>query len=113
MSRHWSEDLAKAYLLEQGYTFRAANYTIRGAEIDLIMQDGEVVVFVEVKQRKNADYGIPFAHISPAKLKRLRQAALHYLVTTFERDDVFSRFDAISVLGSKEKHWLEHLQNIY
>lgn len=113
MSRHWSEDTAKAYLLEQGYTFLTANYSIRGAEIDLIMQDGEVIVFVEVKQRKNSHYGAPLDFINPAKLQRLRQAALHYLIHNFKRDDIFSRFDAVALLGTKENYQLEHLRDIY
>ena len=112
MSRNWSETVAKTYLLEQGYTLLAENYTIRGGEIDLVMQQGELIVFVEVRQRRSAYYGSAAASITPKKVQRLRKVALHYLVTTFERDDLPVRFDAVLLAGTKEKFDLEHLENI-
>ena len=83
MSRHWSEDIAKTYLEAQGYTTLSSNYTIRGAEIDLIMQDGSTYVFVEVRQRKRDDYGSAAESISAKKLQRIYKAALHYTVKHF------------------------------
>ena len=39
------------YLMQQGYTIRKRNYRIRGGEIDIIAQKGEILAFVEVKTR--------------------------------------------------------------
>lgn len=113
MPRHWSETVATNHLLKQGFKLLAENYTVRGGEIDLIMQCGEAVVFVEVRQRKSARYGSAAASISPQKIARLRRTALHYLVTAFERDDLPVRFDAILVKGTQESFRLEHLENIF
>ena len=112
MPRHWSETVAKTYLLEQGYTCLAENYTIRGGEVDLVMQQGEVIVFVEVRQRRSAYYGSAADSITPQKMQRLRKVALHYLVTTFQRDDLPVRFDAVLLAGMKGRFDLEHLENI-
>lgn len=111
--RHWSETVAKRYLEAKGYVTLAENYTVRGGELDLVMQDAGVTVFIEVKQRKNTDYGSAAAAISAAKLRRMQQTALHYLVETHGRDDLASRFDAVLLSGSKDTFTLEHLENIY
>ena len=113
MPRHWSETVAKDYLVERGYTLLTENYTVRGGEVDLVMRDGESVVFVEVRQRKTARYGSAAASITPQKMTRLRKTALHYLVTTFGHDDVLMRFDAVLIEGVREKFKLEHLKNIF
>jgi len=112
MTRHWAEDVAKAHLEAQGYTTLATNYTIRGAEIDLIMQDGTTYVFVEVRQRKSDSYGSAAESISQKKLHRLQKAALHYTVSKFERDDLPMRFDAVLLSGVEGDFELEHLKNI-
>ena len=112
MSRHWAEATAKTYLLERGYSFLAENYAIRGGEIDLVMKRGEVIVFVEVRQRKTAAYGSAAESITARKLQRLRTTALHYLVATFGRDDLPVRFDAVLFAGTQRKFRLEHLENI-
>ncbi|MCA9836611.1 MAG: YraN family protein [Trueperaceae bacterium] len=112
MSRHWGEETAKRYLLTKGYLILKENYAIRGGEIDLIAQQNEVIVFIEVKQRKQNSHGNAAESISPQKLKRLTNTALHYLISTYGRDDLAMRFDAILISGTKERHRLEHLKNI-
>ncbi len=113
MPRHWSEETAKRYLEQLGYRTLAQNYTIRGGELDLICQDGAVLVFVEVKQRRSERYGSAAEAIQPWKIQRLRRTALHYLLTAYSRDDLPLRFDAVLISGSKERHKLEHLKNIF
>lgn len=110
--RHWSEKVAGDYLLSKGYTCLAENYTVRVAELDLVMQEDEVAVFVEVKQRKTSRYGMAAA-ISAAKLQRMRMVVLHYLVKMYVRDDLPVRFDAVLLDGTKASYQLEPLENIY
>lgn len=110
--RHWAEEVAKAYLLGLGYRVLAENYSLRGAEIDLIVQDGDTLVIVEVKQRRSPAHGAPAEHLTPRKLERLQRAALLYIGTTYGRDDLPLRFDAVLVSGSRGRYRLEHLQNI-
>lgn len=112
MSRHWAEETAKSHLLSRGYELLAENYAVRGGELDLVMRHGDAVVFVEVRQRKTNAYGGAAESITLRKLQRLRKTALHYLVSTFGRDDLPVRFDAVLVTGSKTNFRLEHLENI-
>ncbi len=81
--------------------------------MDLIAQEGDVLVFVEVKQRKNTRYGTPADAISRSKIAKLRHTALHYLTETYERDDLPLRFDAILLVGTRKEHDLEHLKAVF
>lgn len=112
MARHWAETVAKRYLEAKGYTCLAQNYSVRGAELDLVMQQGERIIFVEVRQRRRTDYGSAAESITPAKLRRLQHAALHYLMATFRRDDLLLRFDAVLLEGTEARHNLIHLEGI-
>lgn len=110
--RHWAEAEAKDYLLAHGYRILAENYTVRGAEIDLVAEKDGVLVIVEVKQRRGERYGTPAEMISEEKLTRLREAALHYISTYFGRDDLPLRFDAVLVSGDRADYRLEHLEGV-
>lgn len=73
------EEQALAYLLEQGLHFVTRNFRCKVGEIDLIMQHGESLVFVEVRARKNTDHGGAAASVTPAKQRRVINAAQRYL----------------------------------
>ena len=113
MARHWAEEVARHYLKGQGYEVLETNYTCRRGEVDLIVQEGEMLVFVEVKQRRDTMYGTPADAITPAKIAKLRHTALHYLIQTYERDDLPLRFDAVLLVGTKAEHRLEHLKAVF
>ncbi len=113
MVRHWSEEQAKNYLLSRGYRLLAENYTVRGGELDLVVQEGDVIVFVEVRQRRSNRYGSSAESIGMQKITRLRRAALHYLVTRYGRDDLPVRFDAILIEGSRDRFALQHLEAVF
>ena len=110
--RHWAETIAKRHLLLQGYALLAENYSIRGGEIDLIMQDRETIVFVEVRQRAKDTHGTAAESITSYKIQRLQKTALSFLIERYQRDDVLVRFDAVLILGNEKKYRLEHLENI-
>ncbi len=74
-----AENWAENYLLRHGLRLLARNYRCRWGEIDLIMQDGVVLVFVEVRQRQHADFGGALASIDSRKQQRLLLTAQHYL----------------------------------
>ena len=110
--RHWAEDVAKDYLLAQGYRILAENYTVRGAEVDLIAEKNGVIVIAEVKQRRSERFGTPAEMISKKKLRRLQGAALYYIATEFGRDDLPLRFDALLFLGTETDYQVTHLEGI-
>lgn len=73
------EQRALAYLRGRGLAHVESNYRCSCGEIDLIMRDGSELVFVEVRQRADASRGGAAASISPAKQRRVVNAAQTYL----------------------------------
>ena len=90
------EEMAEDYLCRQGMVILARRYRAGDGEIDLILQDGECIVFAEVKYRPRSSAGAGLCAITPAKQRRMAHAALHYLVkmSWTERS---VRFDAIEI----------------
>lgn len=74
-----AELCAAQYLLRHGLKPIAQNYRSRFGEIDLIMQDGNVLVFVEVRLRRNTGFGGAAASIDTRKQQRLIRTAQLYL----------------------------------
>ena len=73
------EELAKSFLLDDGYEFLEANYTTRFGEIDLIMKKDEKILFVEVKTRKPFNTVSGTADLPESKLQKLESAALAWI----------------------------------
>ncbi|MCE9879044.1 MAG: YraN family protein [Hafnia paralvei] len=100
------ELLARQYLERAGLRFYAANVTLRGGELDLIMCDGDIWVFVEVRYRKSSLYGDAAASVSYTKQRRLLRSAAIWLA---ERDGSFETtdccFDVLAITGS-QLQWL-------
>ena len=88
-----AEDAAAAYLARQGLQLVARNWRCKGGEIDLIMQDGRSLVFVEVRARGSARFGGAAASITQAKQARIVHAAQLYLFAL--RSPPPCRFDAV------------------
>jgi putative endonuclease len=99
-----AEDLALEFLTGAGLRLKSRNYACRLGEIDLILQDGETVVFVEVRQRRSARFGSAAESITARKQGKLVAAARHYLAR--ERDLPACRFDAVLVDGNGRVEWI-------
>ena len=97
------EQRALTYLQEQGYKLLARNFSVKGGEIDLIMQDKNTLVFVEVKTRASLAFGGPLGAITAAKQKRLALAAALFIKTNRLKFDSI-RFDAVAVLAQEITH---------
>jgi putative endonuclease len=82
------------------------NFRCKGGEIDLIMRDGDTLVFVEVRQRASGEQGGAAASITPAKIRRLICAAQVYLLRFPVPPPC--RFDVVAIDGER----LEWLQNV-
>ena len=100
-----AEQQAAHYLQQQGLHLLAQNYRGRFGEIDLIMQEGETLVFVEVRMRSRADFGTAAASIDARKQRRIIRTAQQYLATLTHLPPC--RFDAVLFdnLGAK---WLKN-----
>ncbi|MEX2160444.1 MAG: YraN family protein [Anaerolineales bacterium] len=92
----WGEERAAEYLQTNGYKLLSRNLRGEYGEIDLLAQQGDVLVFVEVKARSSADYGHPEEAITAAKQQHLLDSALDYLQAHPEFDGDW-RVDVISV----------------
>lgn len=96
-----AESRALAYLEDRGLRRRARNFRIRRGEIDLIMQDGDEVVFVEVRSRTLGAFGDGVDSITRAKQRRLRAAAGAWLQR--QPDEPPTRFDVIALQPDNER----------
>lgn len=90
------ESRARRYLESKGFRFVEGNFANRWGEIDLIMDDGGTLVFVEVKFRTTKSYGDPSEAITPRKQKHMERVAMMYVNQTknFER---MLRFDVVTI----------------
>jgi putative endonuclease len=76
---NWGEELAGRFLEERGYCILDTNYRSRYGEVDIVAQDGEELVFVEVRTRHKGGFGAPEESLSPAKMRRLVTTCEDYL----------------------------------
>ncbi len=73
------ERLAAEELTRQGYSIVERNFRCRYGEIDLIAEEGDDLVFVEVKTRRGSVYGLPEEAVTPRKQQKIVQVATYYL----------------------------------
>ncbi|GHB31037.1 YraN family protein [Salinicola rhizosphaerae] len=100
-ARHRGQAIEAAtatWLSERGLELVTRNHHAKGGEIDLIMRDGDCLVFVEVRHRRDAAYGHPLETVTPAKQKRIVKAARFYLHS--QRLSCACRFDVVGVTGT-------------
>lgn len=74
----FGEDLAIEFLQKQGYRIIERNFRIRGGEIDAIAQEGNTLVYVEIKTRTTFQFGRPEEAVTPKKIHFLKRAAKFY-----------------------------------
>lgn len=92
-----AERLAQQFLEQHGLHYLAANFRTRRGEIDLIMRDRDVLVFVEVRARRPSRFGSAAESITYQKIRRLQAAASAYLQARRLYNKVTCRFDVIAV----------------
>ena len=102
------EQKARAYLETQGLKFIAANQAFKCGELDLVMADGDTVVFVEVRQRKSNRFGSAVESIDYRKQQKWLNAANMWLFTKRNQslDTAKCRFDVVAFEGDNPPLWL-------
>ncbi len=103
------EEIATRYLKRHGLKVAARNYRVRGGEIDLICEDGSMLVFVEVRLRSHGGFGGAASSITHEKQRRLILAARHWLLQHGDRN---CRFDCI-VMDAAEEMRIEWIKNAF
>ena len=104
-----AESHACDYLLNRGLSLLARNFRSRLGEIDLIMDDGESLVFVEVRYRRGDAFGSGAESVDRRKQARITACAQHYLQQHPAALQRPCRFDVVAISGSRETpdiHWI-------
>jgi putative endonuclease len=107
------EALAADYLVERGMRLVERNWRCTQGEIDLIAQDGDELVFVEVKTRSSMGFGHPLESITVAKLARLRRLAAAWCAAHPGSHGLI-RIDAVAVVAPAfGSVVVEHLKRVF
>jgi putative endonuclease len=101
-----AEQVAAKFLQRHGLTLIKTNYHCRFGEIDLVLRDGETLVFAEVRQRSRSDFGGAAASIDAHKQQRLILTAQHYLASLPRIPPC--RFDALLLDGAGNIDWVKN-----
>ena len=112
----WGEDRAAEYLTENGFRIICRNFRCRMGEIDLIAEKEGILVFAEVKLRKNSLYGEAREFVTAEKQRKLRLAASFYLAGSRRAQNLQPRFDVLEVYapqGTTGLVTINHLENAF
>lgn len=101
-----AEQQAAAYLQQNGLLLVESNFSCRFGEVDLVMKDGAVLVFVEVRLRGSSIFGGAAASITTAKQSKIIKAAQFYLQGLKVQPPC--RFDAVLLDNIGELEWIKH-----
>lgn len=106
------ENIAVAYLKRKNYEILNLNFYTPYGEIDIIARDNKVLVFVEVKLRKNESYGHVLEQLKEKQKERIIYSAQHYL----EQNELYAtdcRFDYIALYDNLGELELNHIENAF
>lgn len=107
------EDAARTQLLRAGLVEVAANANYRVGELDLVMLDGDTLVFVEVRYRRSGEYGGGAASIDRGKRRKLVRAAEVFLLRNPRFADAPCRFDVVEASGDPEAPELNWMRDAF
>jgi len=105
------ESIAARYLLEQGYVILHRDYRYKRAEIDLIAEKDDLLVFIEVKTRSSDKFGYPEEAVNRRKERMLLNAAEVYIHQQKWRKDV--RFDIIAITLALPTPLIHHIEDAF
>jgi putative endonuclease len=98
-----AEGIAAEYLEARGIAVLARNVRCKTGELDLVCRDGDVLVIVEVRQRRGYDFGGALASVTWRKQRKIVRAARFFLQRNFEWRDYPVRFDVIGLAGLPDR----------
>ena len=104
------EELASEYILKLGFSILERNYRYKRAEIDVIAQKENLLVFFEVKARNGNAYGYPEEAVDEKKTEMVLMAANNYILETGWEEEI--RFDIISISMHSENR-IMHFEDAF
>lgn len=106
------EDAAERLYRAGGFRILDRNYRCKGGEIDLVVRRGPLIVFCEVKARRNDRWGEPSEAVGYAKQARLRRLAAMWL-SERRPGSVEIRFDVVSVIVRRGRAEVRHIPDAF
>lgn len=107
------EEIAQKYLRKKKYKIVTKGFRLHRGEIDLIAYEGETLVFIEVKTRRQGALGLPEESVNLQKQKQIRKIAAGYLALN-NIDEVECRFDVLSlVFDDNGDYSLSHYEDAF
>ncbi len=108
------EDMVAAFLRKNGHTIIKRNYISRFGEIDIIAQKDALLLFVEVKTRRENSIVSPKEAVDSHKIRRMMLTAEDYLSKTQIADELQPRFDVAEVLVKADNTYhLNYIKNAF
>ena len=116
MSEHYElgkkgEEEAANFLTKKGFYIMHRNWRCGQLELDIVARDGDEIVFVEVKTRRNTYFGYPDEAIDDRKIRRIVSAAGAYV--RYYSINLPIRYDVVSVIGMEPPFEIEHVPDAF
>lgn len=109
----WGEKTAKEYLAAKGYAIIAENWRMKHYELDLVAQEGNELIFVEVKTRQSEDDD-PIDAVNKGKRSRMIASADVFINQVMRGDIAYEyRFDIVGITGVPESYAIEHITDAF
>lgn len=110
----WGEETAKAYLVAKGYALIEENWRMKHYELDLVMQEGNELIFVEVKTRRGDDDD-PIEAVDRKKRSRMITSADVFIneITKENKIAYEYRFDIVGITGTPDSYEIEHIPDAF
>jgi putative endonuclease len=108
-----AEQLVCRHLEKRKLKLVQQNFRAKCGEIDLIMRDGQELVFIEVKYRRSSAFGSAAEAVTPTKQLRLARAAALYLQRNHQNRPPACRFDVVTVCGSEADAQFDWIRNAF
>ena len=105
------EENAVNFLFANGYEVLERNYRFGRGEVDIIARKDLIMVFIEVKTRKNTNFGYPETFLSEAQQERIHWAAEEYVLQKTWQGEI--RFDIIAILWEGQEPTLDHFEDAF
>lgn len=100
------EERAENYLIEHDFTIIEKNFRCKIGEIDVIAIKDGILRFIEVKYRKDTEYGYALSAVTRQKQRKIKNAAMWFLNAHSQYNDIPCSFDVIAIQG-------EHIEYIF
>lgn len=105
------EDAAARLFAQKGYGIVCRNWKFHGYEIDIVAENNEWIVFAEVKTRTSAQWGNPEDFVGKTRMRRMIEAADHYLKEN--NIDKPARFDIVAAVWNGREMQMEHIEDAF